>query len=192
MKEVQRRKPNKYLMIINEVVNEKRYDHPAERFDELGIGFAYLYVQNWFFRGHGKFSLGARDLDRYETAFYAIRNRLPRSVIQSYNSLPTMYRGMIFPLSQIAKIDQGGLPIRNRVMSWTPRAGDARRYITNGRTTGVVIKHQPQASEVILSMNQPTLDFLKIPEHVISNPGDTVLSLPLLTITPDMVDQVVE
>ena len=102
-----------------------------------------------------------------------------------------MYRGFRLSPEQIARIEKGGLPIRSRTMAWTPWYNDAEGYIRSGREDGVVIKHNPKASEVVLSMTPDTLEFLQISPRILANPGETILSLPILKITPDMVDEVV-
>jgi hypothetical protein len=176
-------------MRINEVISEAAGRIPdwVDRFIELGIRDAADYFYNWIH--HGEFKLTNDQMDRYEAAFYLTRSVLPDEVIRSYGRLPVMYRGMLFPPNKLNKLYNGGITIKSKIMSWTPNKKDALQYAFHGR--GVILKHQPREQEVVLSMNKETMNFLHIPhKFFVANPGETILSLPILKITPDMVDQI--
>jgi hypothetical protein len=165
-----------------------RYETPAKRFEELGINEAFPYFESWIY--HGAFNLPQNKLIMYEQAFHLINSVLPPEVIETYHSLPTLYRAMIFSSKQVLDIFNGGLPIQNRIMAWAPREV-ANRYIPFGyRRSWVMLRHTPKESEVIISLNRPTLEFLHVPTdryRMVVNPGETILSLPLITITPEVV-----
>ena len=76
-------------------------------------------------------------------------------------------------------------------MAWTPYKKNASSYAFHG--SGLILKHQPQQQEVVLSLNKETINFLHLPQkYWIANPGETILSLPILNITPEMVDQIIQ
>jgi hypothetical protein len=175
-------------MRFREIVTEQRSDW-VERFAELGIQDAEDYFYNWMHRG--QFKLSNDQMDRYEAAFYLIRSVLPDSVIQSYGRLPVMYRGMRFPKQTLQKLNHGGIPIKSKIMAWTQYKKNASSYAFHG--SGLILKHQPQQQEVVLSLNKETINFLHLPQkYWIANPGETILSLPILNITPEMVDQIIQ
>ena len=180
-------------MRINEVTSEAAGRTPdwVDRFIELGIRDAADYFYNWMH--HGEFKLRNDRMDRYEAAFYLIRSVLSDEVINSYNRLPVMYRGMEFTAAQLDKLYNGGISIKSKIMSWTPDKRTAKGYVFQGHSRGVILRHQPREQEVVLSMNKETMSFLHIPrKFVIANPGETILSLPILKITPDMVDEILK
>ena len=175
-------------MRFREIITEQKSDW-VERFTELGIRAAEDYFYNWMHRG--QFNLSNNQMDKYEAAFYLIRSVLPDSVIQSYSRLPVMYRGMRFSKNTLQKLHHGGIPIKSRIMAWTPYKKNALGYAFHGH--GLILKHQPQQQEVVLSMNKETINFLHLPpKYWIANPGETILSLPILNITPEMVAKIVK
>ena len=159
----------------------------AQRFVELGINEAFPYFEDWIY--HGAFDLPQAKLRMYEQAFHLINSVLPPEVLASYKELPTMYRVLKFKENQIKKIFTGGLPIHNRIMAWAPR-NTAIRYKPYGLYAPyVMLKHQPKVNEVIISLNRPTLDFLGVGvgSWMVVNKEETILSLPILEITPDII-----
>lgn len=183
-------------MRINELLSESVFRNAEskvlDRFEKLGLGTEVAdYFLNWVY--HGQFNLPYSKLDKFEAAFYAIRSVLPDSVIQSYNKLPVVYRGMSFSPTKLQQINSGGLPIKSRIMAWTPYLKAATEYIKNAEiTTGVVLKHKPVASDVVLAMNPETEDFLHLNKFIVANPGEAILSLPILNITPEIVVKVID
>lgn len=184
-------------MRIKEILSEGVYANASsrltDRFRELGIEPAAKYFLDWIY--HGSFNLSYSKLDKFEAAFYAINSVLPDSVIQSYGNLPMLYRGMAFPKDKLAQIRQGGMPIKSRIMAWTPYADHALSYVQsfmNDLGTGVVIKHKPNAQEVVLSMTPETEKFLGVSPLLVANIDETILSLPMLKITPEMVEKIVK
>lgn len=179
-------------MRIKELVSESTFaiaeSKLIDRFKELDIEDSAQYFIDWIY--HGRFKLAYSQLDKFEAAFYLIRSVLPDEIIESYDKLPTMYRGMSFSPSEIRKIYREGLPIKSRVMSWTPHLGVAIDY-ARYEGTGVVLEHNPRAEEVIISLTPKTEKFLGVNKFIVSNPDETILSLPLLTITPEIVERVV-
>lgn len=188
-------------MRINEIANPKPYQfkdieplkQSKNRLKELGIVEAYPYLMKWIYTG--LFNALPDTMDTFANVFYAIRNILPDEVIQSYNSLPTVYRGLV--LKNPAELDQiqnGGLNIKSQIGAWTPKKQMAMDYArANPRfNPGVVLKHQPMAKEVVLALNSPTLKYLNIDPSLVANPNEVILSLPILKITPEMVDWVLK
>lgn len=162
-----------------------------DRFTELGIKPAAQYFLDWIY--HGAFNLTYSKLDKFEAAFYLINSVLPPEVLRSYGKLPTMYRGMAFPASKLQQINKGGLPIQSRIMAWTPHAFHAINYVKSSNLgTGVVIKHKPREEEVLLSMTPETEKFLGVSPLIVANIDETILSLPILKITPEIVEKIVE
>jgi hypothetical protein len=155
----------------------------AARFSELGINEAFPFFETWLH--HGAFELPQEKLMMFEQAFHLINSILPDEILDSYNHLPMMYRGMVVNHLAISKFKRGGIPIQSRVMAWTPSLAWVRRFYIARWDSWVILGHQPKASEVIISMNQETMEFLNVENTV--NPGETILSLPILKITPDMV-----
>lgn len=154
------------------------------RFNELGIEAAYEYFIGWIY--NGAFNLPFSKLDRYEQAFYLINSVLPPNVLQSYRKLPTMYRGFKFNQRKLNQIQKDGLPIQSRIMAWSPEYNHVVRFYT-GNNDWVIIKHEPKLDEVLLSLNSPTMNFLHISPDLVANPGETIMSIPMLMITKDMV-----
>jgi hypothetical protein len=184
-------------MRVSELLNEGVFSNSEtklfDRFTELGIKPAAQYFLDWMY--HGRFNLSYSKLDRFEAAFYAINSVLPPKIIKSYGRLPTMYRALGFTKQQLQKIDKGGIPIQSRIMAWTPDFDTAADYLDYTNTpghTGVVIKHQPKQDEVILSMTPETEKFLGVTKFIVANTGETILSLPMLKITPEMVAKIVK
>lgn len=173
-------------MIIKEVVLHDSYYDFEERLKELGLARAFPYLYQWIYSG--RFNLPYSKLDRYEAAFYAIRNVLPQEVIDSYANLGPHYRGFVMSNTDAKKIDTGGLPINSRIAAWSPDKAEAKLYATTfafeGRPAGVILKHNPQQHEVVLSMNKPTREFLHLSSNLVANYNESILSLPLLKITP--------
>lgn len=164
------------------------YERLKSRLEELKIPAVYNYILDWLC--FGEFNLPYSKLDRYEAAFYAIRSVLPRAVLATYGQLGTYYRGFSLSLENAKRIDAGGLPIKSRIGSWAPSKQMARHYAkygTDKKPAGVVLKHNPQQSEVILCMNKATREFLHLSSNFVANYEEAILSLPLLAITPDMV-----
>lgn len=177
-------------MIIKEVVlhehgHDSYYDF-EERLKELGLARTFPYLYHWIYTG--RFNLPYSKLDRYEAAFYAIRNVLPQEVLDSYANLEPHYRGFVMTNTDAKKIDTGGLAIKSRIAAWSPFKDLAKKYATTfaleTKPAGVVLKHKPQQHEVILSMNKPTREFLNISSNLVVNYNEAILSLPLLRITP--------
>ena len=159
----------------------------AKRFEDLGINEAFPYFEDWIY--HGAFDLPHAKLHRYEQAFHLINSVLPPEVIDSYSNLPMMYRVLKFKENQVKKVFNGGLPIQNRIMAWAP-LNTAEQYKPYGYGVPfVMLKHQPNENEVVISLNRPTLDFLGVGvgSRIVVNKGETILSWPILTITPDIV-----
>lgn len=177
--------------ILGESVSGTAMARVSDRFEELGIGrdVADLFI-NWIY--HGAFKLSISELDKYEAAFRLINSVLPPEIIRSYSRLPVMYRGMTFSPAEIKRIKAGGLPIQSRIMAWTPHKQDATElYASNPGKTGVILKYKPGGGDVILSLTRDTCDFLGVGGILVANPDETILSLPLLKITPEIVDSVV-
>lgn len=182
-------------MRIKELLSEGVFGNSesklVDRFKELGIESAAQYFIDWMY--HGAFKLSMDRLHRFEAAFYAINSVLSPSVKQTYGKLPTLYRAMAFPKSKLAQINRGGLPIQSRIMAWTPDLERAEDYLNYSPPyIGVVLKHQPKQQEVVLSMNPATEKFLHVGPFLVANPGETILSLPMLKITPEMVEKVID
>lgn len=178
--------------ILGESVSGTAIARVHNRFEELGLGrdVAELFI-DWIY--HGQFNLSIPELDKYEAAFRLINSVLPREIIRSYSRLPVMYRGMVFPPDKIKKIYAGGLPIQSRVMAWTPHKQDATElYASNPGKTGVILKYKPKGGDVILSLTRDTCQFLGVGGILVANPDETILSLPLLKITPEIVDTVIK
>lgn len=154
-----------------------------DRFRELGIEVAYDYFMDWFYLG--QFSLPYRSLDRFEQAFYLINSVLPPTVLKSYANLPVLYRGFEFSAAKIKQIYNGGLPIKSRIMAWAPLK------VAKGYTTfvddWVILQHKPKQNEVILAMTPETMKFLHIQPVLVANHREAILSIPMLSITPEMV-----
>lgn len=184
-------------MRINELENprpfilnhEEPLAHTKKRMQQLGLLEAYPYLMKWIYTG--LFSASPQTMDVYANVFYAIRNVLPENVIATYTSLPTVYRGHVLKNEeQLNKISNGGLGIKSQISAWTP---NKRLAIDYARThdCGVVLKHDPVESEVVLVLNKPTLKYLNIDPKLVANPNETILSLPILKITPEMVEKVI-
>lgn len=181
-------------MRIKEVLSEGVFANNEskliDRFTELGILPAAKYFINWIY--HGAFNLPYSQLDKYEAAFYLINSVLSPKVRSSYAQLPVMYRGMAFSESKLQQISSGGLSIKSRIMAWTPYAEHAANYVRSSDLgTGVVIKHKPREEEVLLSMTEETEKFLGVSPLLVANVDETILSLPILKITPEIVDKVI-
>lgn len=181
-------------MRIKEVLNEGVFANSEskliDRFTELGIEPAAKYFLNWIYRG--AFKLPYSKLDKYEAAFYLINSVLSPEVRASYGRLPMMYRGMAFPADKLQQINQGGLPIQSRIMAWTPYAEHAENYVKSSNLgTGVVLNHKPREEEVLLSMTEATEKFLHCSPLLVANVDETILSLPVLKIMPEMVYKVI-
>lgn len=182
-------------MRIKEILSEGTYDvgerRLKTRFAELGILPAAKYFLDWIY--HGAFNVPYSKLDKFEAAFYSINSVLSPEVRASYSRLPMMYRGMAFPEDKLQQINQGGLPIQSRIMAWTPYAEHAENYVKSSNLgTGVVIKHKPREEEVILSMTEATEKFLHCSPLLVANVDETILSVPLLKIMPEMVEKIVK
>lgn len=167
------------------------YERLKYRLKELKIPAVYNYLLDWMIVG--QFNLPYSKLDRYEAAFYAVRSVLPQAVLATYGQLGTYYRGFSLSLQDAKRIDTGGLQIKSRIGSWTPNYRSARQYAAQSNTdtklAGVVLKHNPKQSEVLLCMNKPTREFLHLSSNLVANYNEAILSLPLLTITPDIVHE---
>ena len=184
-------------MRINELENPKpfilKHEEPLSytknRMRQLGLSVAYPYLMKWIYTG--LFKASPQTMDVYANAFYAIRNVLPDNIIATYATLPTVYRGHILKNEeQLNKISNGGLSIKSQISAWTP---NKRLAIDYARTHdwGVVLKHDPVESEVVLALNKPTLKYLGIDSSLVANPNEIILSLPILKITPEMVEKVI-
>lgn len=162
-----------------------------DRFNKLGIKVAYDYFVDWIY--YGQFNLPYSKLDRFEQAFYLINSVLPPEVLRSYAQLPVMYRGMKFSKEKVKQIYSGGLPIKSRIMAWSPNFSQVLGYYADntfsGKNDWVVLKHKPVADEVIISLNAETMKFLKLSPKLVANSGETILSIPILKITPEMVER---
>lgn len=181
-------------MRVEEVLNEGVFSNAEsrliDRFRELGIEPAVKYFLNWIY--HGAFNLPYSKLDKYEAAFYLINSVLSPQVRDSYRRLPMMYRGMAFSENKVQQISSVGLSIQSRIMAWTPYAEHAANYVKSSDLgTGVVIKHKPREEEVLLSMTPETEKFLGVSPLLVANVDETILSLPILKITPEIVDKVI-
>lgn len=189
-------------MRINEIENPRPYifkhveplANAKNALRELGIGEAYPYLMKWIYTG--LFKASPETMDKFANVFYAIRGVLPDEVIQSYNNLPTLYRGIsLKDTAQLNKINNGGLDIKSQISAWTPhkqQAIDYARPAVFQKNPGVLLKHQPTANEVVLALNKPTLKYLNIDPSLVANPNEVILSLPLLKITPEIVDKVIK
>ena len=175
-------------MRIHEIQQDKRL-RLETRFEELGIEAATQYFIDWIYMG--AFNLPYSKLDRFEASFYLINSVLPPEIIQSYGKLPILYRGMSFSPQKIKQIQLGGLPIKSRIMAWTPYKEQAIEYVLGTSESGVVLKHKPKAKEVLLSLTPETLKFLGVSNLFVSNKGETILSLPILTVTPEIVEKII-
>ena len=99
-----------------------------------------------------------------------------------------LYRGMtIDSINKSKLLRRGGIPIQSRVMAWTPNYGWARDMYVNDYRNFVILKHKPNVDDVIVSLTESTLRFLQVDRAMVCNKGETILSLPILKITPDMV-----
>lgn len=188
-------------MRINEIANPRAYitkhieplEQVKARLKELGIGEAYPYLMKWIYTG--LFRASPETMENFSHVFYALRNILPNEVIVSYNQLPTLYRGMSLKnTAQLDKITNGGLDIKSQIGAWTPKKKAAIDYARTDvfyKHPGIVLKHQPVAKEVVLALNGATLKYLKIDPSLVANPNEVILSLPLLKITPEIVDKVI-
>jgi hypothetical protein len=184
-------------MRINEIENPRPYitkhieplDNAKKRMRELSIVEAYPHLMKWIYTG--LFSANPQTMDAYANVFYAIRSVLPDQVIATYSNLPTVYRGLMLKNeSQLDKISNGGLDIKSQISAWTPRKQLAIDYARSD-DAGVVLKHNPVESEVVLALNGPTIKYLGINSMLVANPNETILSLPILKITPEMVEKVI-
>lgn len=182
-------------MRVSELLNESTFSYAESkligRFKVLGIEAATDYFLDWIY--HGKFNLPHSKLAKFEAAFYLIRSVLPPNVLRSYDNLPTQYRGMVFSSKKLNQISNGGLPIQSRIMAWSPDVNSALLYLgyTPHTKTGVLLKYKPKEQDVVLSMNSETEKFLDISPFLVANPGETILSLPLLKITPEIVYKII-
>lgn len=154
------------------------------RFAQLGIESLFDDFEQWFVGGVFE---PDPDADvRRDDVFWAIRSVLPKRVIDSYGRLPTVYRGFKLPEGvshQDAK--KHGFPISSRLMSWSNYAL-AKSYAAYYGGS-VILAHRPQKSEVVLHLNQETIDFLHMPMEMVANQGEAVLSLNMLHIPPKMI-----
>lgn len=160
---------------------------------ELSIGEAYPYLMKWIYTG--LFKASPETMDKFANVFYAVRGVLPDNIIASYNQLPTLYRGLPLKNSQqLDKISNGGLDIKSQISAWTPykkTAIDYARPAVFYKNPGVLLKHNSVESEVVLALNKPTLNYLGIDSNLVANPNEVILSLPMLKITPEIVDKVI-
>lgn len=189
-------------MRIDEIANPRPYilkhiepmANAKKRMQELGIGEAYPHLMKWIYTG--LFKADPETMDTFANVFYAIRGVLPDEVIQSYNQLPIVYRGLSLRNdAQLNKISNGGLDIKSQIGAWTPKKQAAIDYARTDvfyKHPGVVIKHQPTSKDVVLALNKPTLKYLNIDPSLVANPNEVILSLPLLKITPEIVDKVIK
>ena len=78
-------------------------------------------------------------------------------------------------------------------MAWSPNFSQVLGYYADntfsGKNDWVVLKHKPVADEVIISLNAETMKFLKLSPKLVANSGETILSIPILKITPEMVER---
>tara|TARA_R110000868_G_scaffold324078_1_gene584995 strand:+ start:1753 stop:2346 length:594 start_codon:yes stop_codon:yes gene_type:complete len=178
-------------MKITEIINEDdswKIKDPktvlTARFLELGIDAAERPLLEWILEG--QFRIPANKMDRYEQTFWLINSILPDDIIESYSKLPMMYRGFK-PKSRedLDKIYNGGLPIYSKIASWAPYNVALNYYYPD--VNGVLLHYQPKGPEVIFSLTKDTCDFLHLQEELIVNYMETILSLPILKITPDLV-----
>lgn len=163
-----------------------------KRMQKLGIGDAYRHLMKWIYTG--LFRATPQTMDGYANVFYAIRGVLPPEVIASYGKLPTLYRGLVLKnKEQLYRINSGGLPMKSQISAWTPdkrKAGDYAREEIFGGQPGIVLRHNPVESEVVLAFNRPTMQYLGIDPGLVANPREVILSLPDLAVTPKMVEKV--
>lgn len=192
-------------MRIVEVENPRPYiikhieplANAKKRMQELGIGEAYPHLMRWIYTG--LFRANPETMDKFANVFYAIRGVLPPEVIATYKTLPTLYRGMVLKNdTQIDKIKNGGLEIKSQIAAWTPDKQRAasyahQDYYKDGKLVnipGILLKHNPTEKNVVLALNESTLKYLGIGSDLPANPNEVILSLPILKITPDMVEKV--